>query len=141
MKKSIGLAVAVVFICATLTGCTSFFDNSAVTGFSGSQHGTVMNAHFNSFHGEKGAKIPLKQGDVITINYSLTCDSGTLTLTFEDKDGGVLFTNAENTGVEESATVTADASGTYTLRLAAADAKLGSYDLTWSVDTMGESQR
>ena len=130
MRKSLILAIAIVLLCAVLTGCTSYFFSGVETGYSGSQYGTVMNGHFGSFNGEKGARFSLKQGDRISISYSLSCESGTLTLTFEDKSGAVLFQNSDPSGTED---ITADADQAYTLRITADSAKTGSYDITWSV--------
>ncbi|MCL2884258.1 MAG: hypothetical protein FWF49_02075 [Oscillospiraceae bacterium] len=133
MKKVIGFAALVCVLCVAMTGCTSFFSSGLVKGFSGSEYGTKMNAHFSYFNGDRGAYIPLKQGDTISITYNLTCTAGTMTLTFEDKDGNLLFTNADAIGTGE---VTADATQTYTLRLTGVGAQ-GSYAISWEVKKAG----
>ena len=130
MKKKICIILTALLFCTTLTGCTSFFSIGSAVGLSGSQHGTVMNARFSSLNGSRGARFKLDQGDTIRINYELVCEDGSLTLTFEDKDGNILFTNSETTGVKD---ITVETSQRYTLRLTAVKAK-GSYDLTWSVN-------
>lgn len=130
MKRIISMITTILLLFVALTGCASFFSNATVTGFSGSQHGTVMKASFSSFNGDKGAYIPLKEGDKISIKYELTCEDGALTLSFEDKSGNVLFTNSETAGTEE---ITADIGQRYTLRLTGAKAK-GRYDVSWSIN-------
>jgi len=89
-----------------------------------------MNARFTSFNGDRGAYITLKQSDRISIKYALACEDGTLTLTFENKDGIVLFTNSETTGTE---VITVDSDQRYILRLTGKKAK-GSYDISWSIN-------
>ena len=122
--------LTVLLTVITLTGCTSFFSIGTTVGFTGSQHGTVMNARFNSFNGARGARFKLEQGDTIRINYDLVCEEGSLTLTFEDRDGNILFTNSEKAGVED---ITVSSGQKYTIRLTAVKAK-GSYDMSWSVN-------
>jgi len=129
MKKLILTAISVLLLCALLTGCVSYFSNGSFSG-SYSQSGTKVKANFSSMNGERGATIPLKQGDKISITYDLACEDGALTLTFETKDGTVLFTASELSGVE---VITADADQRYTLRIKAEKAK-GSYDVSWSVN-------
>ena len=122
--------LTVLLTIITLTGCTSFFSIGTSVGLSGSQHGTIMNARFTSFNGARGARFKLDQGDTIRLNYSLVCEEGSMTLTFEDRDGNILFTNSEMSGVED---ITVSSSQKYTIRLTADKAK-GSYDLSWTVN-------
>jgi len=136
MKKLIAPILIVVLVCVSLTGCTVFFSSGTKIGYSGSQIGTHMSASFSTLNGNEGAKIPLKAGDRITITYTLTADSGTLTLTFEDKDGSALYTAAAPDSGSQQIDVAA--AQTYTLRITGAQAK-GSYDVKWTVDKTGES--
>jgi len=130
MKKAIVVSLLLVISCVIITGCTSFFSSGSVTGFSSSQHGTVMNARFKSFNGVRGARFKLSQGDIVRIKYELNCEDGSLTLTFEKKDGSILFSTTDTVGTEE---ISVDSNERYTIRLTGQKAR-GSYNLSWTVN-------
>lgn len=99
-------------------------------GWVGLNYQNTIDATYHLFDGKKSERIQVNAGDTFTLAYDIEVDDGVLSLALTDPEREVVWEAAFLEDDEDSMTIRAEKSGSYTLRITG-DQTQGGFDLRW----------
>lgn len=127
-NRVLGLSFVILLLAFALTGCN--YVNISVSDISNIEKGKITRS-CSYWSGFGSRLLVIEEGESKDINFSIDMEEGEVSFTLKDEDGKEVYTLTKEGKCKETATYTAEKSGTFTLIQKGSRFK-GRYEIEWA---------